>query len=141
MNVGRTFVDTNILVYAFTSDELQKRKKALLALDNCITIVSTQVIREFSNTLFNKTDFGSEQVKDIIGEITSVAEVVCEEIVMISGAIDLREKYKYSFYDSLIISAALSSNCEILLSEDMQNGQLIEDKLQIVNPFMLDTLR
>jgi predicted nucleic acid-binding protein len=48
----------------------------------------------------------------------------------------IAEKYRYSFYDSLIISAALSSGCKILFSEDLHHGQLIEGKLKIVNPFL-----
>ncbi|MDM8566703.1 hypothetical protein QUF74_13755 [Candidatus Halobeggiatoa sp. HSG11] len=50
-------------------------------------------------------------------------------------ALKLIENYKFSFYDALIINAALNSKCHILLSEDMQHGQLIENNLQIVNPF------
>jgi predicted nucleic acid-binding protein len=46
------------------------------------------------------------------------------------------EKYQYSFYDSLIISAALSCNCEMLFSEDLQHGQIIEERLKIINPFL-----
>ncbi len=48
---------------------------------------------------------------------------------------NIREKYRYSYYDSLVISAALYANCTVLYSEDMQHGQIIENKLKIVNPF------
>ncbi|MEY4503807.1 MAG: hypothetical protein RL154_99 [Pseudomonadota bacterium] len=51
-------------------------------------------------------------------------------------ALDLKEKYKFQFYDSLIISSALENSCEILYSEDMQNGQIIENRLKIVNPYL-----
>ncbi|MBS1524234.1 MAG: hypothetical protein JST19_01215 [Bacteroidetes bacterium] len=54
----------------------------------------------------------------------------------ISEACKIAEKYGYSFYDSLIISAALSSNCGILYSEDMTHNHLIEKKLRIINPFV-----
>jgi len=48
---------------------------------------------------------------------------------------DLRLKYKFSYWDSLIIASALESGCGILYTEDMQDGQVIEDRLRIVNPF------
>lgn len=51
-------------------------------------------------------------------------------------AIDLHNRYKYSFWDSLILASALSSECEIVYSEDMQHDQLIEARLRIVNPFI-----
>ena len=44
-------------------------------------------------------------------------------------------KYSYSYWDSLIIASALESNCSILYTEDMQDGQIIEDRLRIMNPF------
>ena len=132
----RTFIDTNILVYAFTSDEPLKKRDALYFLDNCLPVISTQVAREFSNVILKKTNFDSQYVKDVINEITSVAEVVSEEIPLIIEALDLRTRYSYSFYDCLILAVALSSNCKVLLSEDMQNGQIIDDSLLISNPFV-----
>jgi len=136
MRAIRTFIDTNILVYAFTSDEPLKKRDALYFLDNCLPVISTQVTREFSNVILKKTNFDSQYVKDVINEITSVAEVVSEEIPLIIEALDLRTRYSYSFYDCLILAAALSSNCKVLLSEDMQNGQIIDDSLLISNPFV-----
>ncbi len=50
-------------------------------------------------------------------------------------AIDIREKYKFQYYDSLIIATALENKCTILYSEDMQHGQIIERQLKIINPF------
>ena len=48
----------------------------------------------------------------------------------------IAEKYRYSYYDSVIIAAALESSCTLLYSEDMQHQQIIEGKLQIINPFL-----
>ena len=50
----------------------------------------------------------------------------------------LAELYRFSFYDSLIVAAAIESNCAILYSEDLQNGQVIENELTIKNPFFKD---
>ncbi|SDN51183.1 PIN domain-containing protein [Desulfonauticus submarinus] len=48
---------------------------------------------------------------------------------------EIKEKYKFSYWDSLIVASALENNCSILYTEDMQDGQIIEKKLEIVNPF------
>jgi len=55
-------------------------------------------------------------------------------------ASNLRLKYQFSYYDSMIISAALQSECEVLSSEDMQHNQIIEKRLQIINPFVTEKL-
>jgi predicted nucleic acid-binding protein len=52
------------------------------------------------------------------------------------AACQIAEKYHFSFYDSLIIAASLECDCNILYSEDMHHGQIIENKLKIVNPFL-----
>ena len=57
-------------------------------------------------------------------------------LVTIHTALNIRERYNYSWYDSLIVGTALEAGCETLYSEDMQNGQLINNSLRIVNPFM-----
>jgi predicted nucleic acid-binding protein len=57
-------------------------------------------------------------------------------MALYAKAIDLQGRYKYGFYDSLIIAAALEANCNVLYSEDLQDGQVI-DGLVIKNPFIL----
>ena len=140
MHADKTFIDTNILVYAFTADEPDKQEIALKFLDGCMPVVSTQVLKEFSNVLLRKGKVGLENIKEIIGEITDVAEVVNEEIAHIFASFDIHERYRFSFYDSLIIAAAVASRCQVLLSEDLQDGQVIEGGLKIVNPFAISRL-
>ena len=135
MNADNTFVDTNILIYAFTTDEPDKRAKALHFLDNCQPVISTQVLKEFSNVLLKKGNVRYESLKGIIGEITEVVNMVNEEVGLIFASIDICERYKFSFYDSLIIATAIKAQCQTLLSEDLQDGQMIEGRLRVVNPF------
>ena len=132
MSADNTFADTNILIYAYTSDEPDKQEKTLKFLDDCQPVISTQVLKEFSNVLLKKENVSHERIKETIGEIIEVANVVNEELTLILDSIDIHERYKFSFYDSLIIAAALNSQCQILLSEDMQDGQIIEGRLRIV---------
>jgi predicted nucleic acid-binding protein len=57
-------------------------------------------------------------------------------LATIHTALDIRERYSFSWYDSLIVAAALEANCDTLYSEDMQNSQVINGRLSIVNPFV-----
>ena len=135
MSADRVFVDTNILIYAFTSDEPDKQEITLKYIDDCQPVISTQVLKEFSNVLLKKGAAGHERLKETIDEIIEIVSVVNEELKLIIHSIDMHERYKFSFYNSLIIAAALHSQCQVLLSEDMQDGQIIEGRLKIVNPF------
>jgi predicted nucleic acid-binding protein len=75
-------------------------------------------------------------IRELVSSFHSQHEVVplTEEVLL--KASRLRERYSLSYWDSMICSAALESNCETLLTEDMQHGLLIEDRLKIVNPFV-----
>jgi len=135
MSGARAFVDTNVIVYAFTNDEPEKREIALNFLDTCTPVVSQQVLREFANVLIKKKSVEVQAIVNTLREITQVAELAEEKSSLVYDALGTHEKYGYSFYDSLIIEAAMTADCSILLSEDMQDGQIIGDKLRITNPF------
>jgi len=130
------FVDTNVLVYCYTGDEPVKRKKALAVSDRPDVFISTQVLTEFSNILRKKFDYAWNNIELTLNEVSIDFNVFVNNPSTIEKACRIADKYKYSFYDSLIISAALSCNCATLFSEDMQHGQIIDEKLKIVNPFL-----
>lgn len=129
------FIDTNILVYCYTDDEPVKQQKALDIANGSNAFISTQVLTELSNTLKRKFKLDWKAVANVISEVSSDFNVFVNKPDTIGRACQIADKYQYSFYDSLIISAALSCNCETLYSEDMQDGQFIENSLTIVNPF------
>jgi predicted nucleic acid-binding protein len=129
------FIDTNVLVYCYTNDEPEKQHKALEITNSPDTFISTQVLTELSNTLKRKFNLSWKEIEPVISEISSGFSVYVNKPATIERACRIADKYKYSFYDSLIIAAALSCNCKTLYSEDMQDGQKIEKKLTIVNPF------
>ena len=129
------FVDTNILVYCYTKDEPLKQEKALTICNGIDTYISTQVLTELSNTLKKKFNLDWKNIENVISEINSGFHIFANKPNTIEKACQIADKYNYSFYDSLIIAAALACNCLILYTEDMQNGQIIENCLTIVNPF------
>ncbi len=133
------FLDTNILVYAYDKDEETKHAKAKEIVADCWNnrtgSLSTQVLQEFYVTVSRKLPIklAVHEVREIVEEFLSwsVYPIVPEDIVVASK---LEEKYGYSFWDCLIITAAQNEGAEILYSEDMQHGQQIGN-VKIVNPF------
>ncbi len=137
----RIFIDTNVLVYIHLFDEeSQDKRKALQNLlhrrIDAELIINVQVINEFYNVLLRKNIEDNVIQKKIHSqlEICSALELSLKTVF---SAWKLREKYKYSYWDSLILASALENSCSILYSEDMQHGQVIEDSLKIINPFKL----
>ncbi|NLD92037.1 MAG: PIN domain-containing protein [Fibrobacter sp.] len=131
----KAFLDTNILIYAYSEDE---KSKALCArkLFTLNVIVSTQCISELSNVLIRKFGRSSSETADVIHEITSIVSVAVITLDTIREALKLSQKYSYSFYDSQIIASALENNCRTIFTEDMHNDQIIEGFLKLRNPFL-----
>ncbi|QKZ12191.1 PIN domain-containing protein [Spirosoma sp. KUDC1026] len=129
------FVDTNVLIYCYAVTEPDKQRKAWQAVASEGRQISTQVLQEIANTLRRKFK------KDWLEIDTTLQEIVNQFIVhkntesTVRDAIRLANRYGYSFYDSLILAAALESGCSVLYSEDMQAEQLIDGVLTIRNPF------
>ena len=134
---GKFFLDTNFLIYCFSEDETDKRNRCREILQNSddqsVFVLSTQVIKEFTSVMINKYKIDPRKVKQIITDFTGF-EIVQVDLELVRQAIDIHLLYRYSFWDSLIISAAQAANCNYLLSEDLQHGQIISG-LVISNPF------
>ena len=137
---GRFFVDTNLLVYAYDSSAGKKWKTSLEVLSLLWThrtgVLSTQVIQELFVSLTQKVKnpILPETAKEIISDLLRWP-VVVNDGGNILRAVDLQIKYHFSFWDSLILQAAITSKSEFLLSEDFQDGQVIES-VTILNPFL-----
>ena len=76
------------------------------------------------------------EIRKLIFTLEAMCRVEIISLVTIHTALKVRERYSFSWYDSLIVAAALEAGCDILYSEDMQNSQLIDGRLRIVNPFV-----
>ncbi len=128
------FLDTNIFIYAYSDTELQKQTIARQLILNNVSFISTQVLQEFSNTLSRKFRKSWPEIMDAVKEISLSNLVHVNSEATIQYAIKIADNYKFSFYDSLIIAAALECKCSKLYSEDMSHGQVIEQKVTIINP-------
>jgi len=136
MPENKAFIDTNILIYAYNETYPDKRQKAQEAIERYESIISTQVLNEFSNISLYSLKTPHEEIISIIQEIMESHIVAHVNVGTIIKAIFLQKHYKYNYYDCMMLSSALSNDCKIILSEDMQHGQLIENKLTILNPFI-----
>lgn len=128
----RSFFDTNILVYAFLDTE--KRAKALNVLSQGGTI-SAQVLNEFTNLARKKCKREWSDIENAVAiirqQFPDIRPLTAETH---AAALRIARDHSFSFYDALIVAAAVEANCDTLVSEDMQNGRMIEG-LTIVNPF------
>jgi predicted nucleic acid-binding protein len=129
----KAFVDSNVFLYLYSTDEDVKREKAIAALKEHKCVTSTQALNEFCNVCTKKWKLPVEDIEKAVDEICGACMVYPLTPEIIKQALPLYSRYGYSFYDCLMLSAALSSHCNLLLSEDMQDGQTIDGVLTIKN--------
>ena len=132
----RAFCDTNVLIYAYSVSEPLKAETANGVLFAQPTTISTQVVNEFVNTCLKKLQLHDEVVKQADLELISNFQVTNFTTNTQLKAIDLKTRYKLQYYDSLIVATALENDCDILYSEDMQHGLVVDNRLKIINPFV-----
>lgn len=136
----RTFVDTNILVYAHDADAGEKHAAAARSVaelwDSRSGIISIQVLQELYVTLTRKA--ATPVTRNIARRL--VRNYLTWELVLNDGAVllhasEIEENYRLSFWDGLIVAAAYSKNAAVILTEDLNHGQSIEG-IRIQNPFL-----
>jgi predicted nucleic acid-binding protein len=134
------FLDSNIIVYLFDPSQAKKQKIAKELFEQAHGskdgLISIQVIQEFTNVVTRK--FATPLTfLDLQSFILTGLRPLCRvhtDVNLLIRALRIRDSSGYSFYDALIVAAALQAGCTRLYSEDLQNGQMIET-LKVVNPF------
>jgi predicted nucleic acid-binding protein len=134
----RLFVDSNVWVYLFTAEDIVKCKIAedfirQNANEN-VLVISFQVVNEVANTL-KRRSFTESQIRYVIENMFNLCLVQDNSRDIVFLASELREKHTFSFWDSLIIAVASISQCNRLISEDMQHGRIING-VAVTNIFM-----
>ena len=134
------FLDTNVFVYTFDRQEPDKQARARGLVERALGtgdgVVSSQVVQEFLNVALQKFErpLSEEQALRYLREVLDPLCFVFPSISLYETAGSLCRRWRFSFYDSLVVAVALESKCNVLYSEDFQGGQEIES-LTIVNPF------
>ena len=135
---GRSFFDTNVLVYTDDQDAPEKRDRATALYEECHgsrqAVVSTQVLQEYFVTVTRKLGVAAEIARRKT-ELFGRMHLVRPGLQDLLGAVDLHRLHGFSFWDALIVRAALVSACRRLYTEDLQPGRKI-DGLEVVNPFV-----
>jgi predicted nucleic acid-binding protein len=127
----RPFLDTNLLVYAQTSDPRSvAARQAILAGG----VISVQVLNEFAAVLRRKFKRDWDEIAEAVADVRTTLDPVRPiSIDTHAAAVDLAKRHGFSFYDALIVASALEARCDTLLTEDLQTGRSIQG-LTIVNP-------
>lgn len=139
MKGDRVFLDTNIIIYAYTSSVEKKHSIAMNIIEDLWRsgsgVISTQVVQEFFVSVTTKIQKPLNKViaREIVHDLLKW-DVVLNDGESIVKAIDIHQRYHYSFWDALIIHAAIQGNAAVLLSEDLSDGQIIQG-VKIKNPF------
>jgi predicted nucleic acid-binding protein len=133
---SNAFIDSNILIYAYSITEPDKRQTARDTIDKYNSILSTQVINEFSNNCLKKLNKTHNEIIAAIQEIARNFPITQITIPIIVKALHLQERYQFSYFDCIMLASALEHNCTYIFSEDMQHGQVVENTLTIMNPFI-----
>jgi predicted nucleic acid-binding protein len=127
------FVDTNTVIYCLGEDAI-KRRKALAVLARK-PVLSIQVLNETANTMRRKLDFDIPAIRRFLMDLMQESRIHPITPVTVIDALAVAERYGFSHYDSLIVATAMDAGCDTLYSEDMQHGQLIDNRLTVINPF------
>jgi predicted nucleic acid-binding protein len=139
MKDNKTF-DTNILVYAFGKQNDKRKHVAKDIISDC-NIISLQVINETAYVLLRKFNFDIIEVEKVVRFVNRHFLISDLNMNIFEQTLKIADKYGFSFWDSMIIASALKNQCNILFSEDLNHGQMIESKLTLINPFLNITIK
>ena len=134
------FIDTNIFIYAHDESDPRKTSLARELLIKLISekkvCISTQVIQEFCNVFLKKSlaPMKAEDVRRVVLEVFSPLPVHKPDPEFYIRVLETYERYSLSFYDAMIVQAAIDLNCTTLYSEDLQSGAKY-GKIKVINPF------
>ena len=132
----KVFFDSNLWIYLFLTssdhyDITKKTKVKDLLKDYPDVVISNQVLNEISNVLLRKYKIDNDCVENHLLKLLNIVELHLLDDNNTFDALSLLKQYNLSFYDALIISAAIDANCDTLFSEDMQHNQLVDNTLLI----------
>src|SRR5262245_34223532 len=131
------FVDSNVLVYAFTNDIRAGAARELL---NRGPLISVQGLNEFVSVARRKLGMNWDELKEAMVALRTLCPTVVDlTVAMHEDAVRISERYGYTIFDAMMVASALYAHSETLWSEDMQDGMVIDGRLRIANPFRQGT--
>lgn len=138
---AKSFVDTNVLVYAYDDGDRAKRDQARelvrAGIESGLGVISTQIMQEFYSAVTRKKRMPPLEAKTALREMDGF-EIVTINPTLVLEAVDNSILNQLSFWDALVLTTAAAAECGTLYSEDLQHGQTILG-VRIVNPFQIPT--
>ncbi|MFP4076516.1 MAG: PIN domain-containing protein [Halochromatium sp.] len=129
-----SFLDSNIVLYSLDKNDAKQQKAlGLLAAD---AVISTQVLSEVANVMRRKLGYEVEAIRAVLLRLMRTAQLHPVASSTILLALDVAQRYGFSYYDSQIVAAAQEAGCATLYSEDLQHGQVLSSGLQVINPWL-----
>ena len=130
-----SFIDSNVVLYSLSTDESkQRRALELLASGG---LISTQVLGEVANVMRRKLGYEIPAIRDVLLRLIADCRLHPLAPSTVLRALDVAQRFGFSYYDSLIVAAAQEAGCDTVYSEDLQHGQVVGRGLTVVNPFLL----
>ena len=127
------FFDSNVLLYLASGEP--ERARQVRGLLNIGGHVSVQVLNEMASVSRRKFRMSWFDVSELLAEIKRTLAIDPVTLDIHQSGLRLAERYGFSIFDSFIVAAALTAECDTLWSEDMQHGMTIDGRLRIANPF------
>ena len=133
MSAAERFFDTNVLLYLLSGDDFRAdRAETELSAGG---VLSVQVLNEFASVASRKLKMSISEIREVLAAIRAV----CKIVPLTEGTHDLglqvAERHGLAIYDAMIVASALLAGCRTVVSEDMQDRQILEDRLEVRNPF------
>ena len=133
----RCFIDTNVLVYADSTDEPRKQRIAIDLLRHLrferLGVLSTQVLNEYIQVGLRKLGLPHAHIREQL-HCYRQFDIAAVTPVTVDMALDLHQKHALSYWDALIVASAHIAGCSVLLTEDMGTGEILAG-VKLVNPF------
>lgn len=137
-----SFIDTNVIIYLFDETSAEKSRVAeelvRQSLENGSGCISYQVVQETLNIVTRKLKASPDEARSLLDNVLEPLWRVNPTRTLYRRGLELQTRYRFGFYDCLIIAAALDAGCKTLYTEDLQHGQQVET-VTIVNPFSAES--
>ena len=131
--MAKVFLDSNITLYLLSGDAVKADLAEGLMAEG--GVISVQVLNEIANVTRGKLAMSWHETNDVLDAVRAVCTTEPLTVETHNTGRRISERYGLSVYDAMIAAAALLAGCDVLYSEDMHDGLVIDERLQIVNPF------
>jgi len=133
MASAKAFFDTNVLLYLLSADVVKADiAESVIAKGG---VISAQVLNEFASVVRRKMGMSFPEIREMLCPLHQICDVAPITLDTHIQGMRIAERYGYNVWDALIVASAIWADCEVLYTEDLHHGQVLEGRLQILNPF------